>query len=1685
MKLHMKYLISLFILVLGLYYQIHANEAFVRVIRQDASGLELEFTFPDPQMEEGFADGVHVAVVQIPGLSYNYEENLPLLPVFSTTFIAPPGKVHWQMVVEERKEYSNFSTIIYSPPEKDALPPSSVIWKGENFPEQNVLLKDMGVFRDYRLMGVKIYPVQIRNNSLIFYKKFKLIIRFRNRYAQSLQSGNLSFTEKKLFEELAVNGASVDRIPAAVSTPSHPPMSPQGGTQNSSQRVRIFVKKKGIYHISGQDLLDAQINIQEINPQTFRLTNKGNEVPILIHGEEDAHFDAEDYIEFWGEPNEKTMIDQYPDMYKDPFSDENVYWLEWGGSPGLRMVEESGAVIETDPTKYNPALFYPYTVHVEKDGHFERLGFGNIHRPSYTRDLWFYDSGIQSIGKKTYPVQLIYPDSNSFSPVYVKVKLCGKSQNHHNVMVWLNQRLVGQSHPYWTHQDTTTITNFASSTIRSSDLVHGTNELDIQLPTLSGPNNDETDYVLFNWADITYDKQYKAYNNYIEFGKPSPSVIYFPQIKLFQFEITNFTRSDVEVYKKGISKIVNFQIIPEVGAHGQVHYKIIFQDQVLSDDIEYIALTPDKKLKPVRIELDEPYDPDNPGLTLKDPANSADYIIITHSNFYQRAKELADYRRQQGINVAIINVQDIYDEFNYGIKSPLAIKSFLKYAFYNWDRTHRLKYVLFFGDANYNYKLVNVPNADYVPTFFYQSYKFGAVATDLPYALISGEDYLPDLFIGRIPASTNGEVTSVIQKIKEYEQTSPIDAWRNTAVFISGNDSHTPEFKIDSIPGIRLRKKPAFRTQNQRLIDMLLPKTYSAYKLNTVKNDTVPYDPNFGGTTDLIEYFDNGCSFMTFLGHGGGAIWADVQLLNLQDVDRLNNKGKYPIIASMTCFTGAFDNPGNPGLAQKLLLSIDKGAIAVLGSSGLGWVANDYSILWNIMKHLFVKDLPISAAITMGKIDYFISSQYVINDTIVPGQYWGHGSIRYDIVHQYNLIGDPYIRMKIPEGDLSIQVDNNLIHSGDTVKVNIGSQLTTGDGYLELANGKNEVVYHEPIFISPGGKDFEIPVPDDFPDGPGYIRAYLSDGFRDEVGMAPVACNYAVFDSFTTIPENPNAEDSVSIIFTARSELGIAQVKVVALIPNRYGGLDSVRIQAQPIGENRFQTIRKIPPTYALDVVHIIAYAIDHQGRLSRMNFNYVVHDTRPDPFIYRGKIRFVGMEDVKVGVSIGNTGVFPAQNVTVVAYQGKSNFLNNQPFASKTISLDGKDSTTVLFDFPFPLNVNSYKIYVQIDPHHVAPDFNPGNNLDSALVPVSMYNLTPQLGSTYDNQQNDTLLVGTSVKFWVGPQSITQPTAVQLTLSPVPADWKQEGLTPVLLVGEQEATMVNVNIFNSNAVFNLPYYLFLKFDKANFSSHPEDLNKLKLYHWEERMRAWVYYASQLSADSNAVIATLKESGYWALFLAEDIKAPKIELTVDGRPLRSKAQVSTTPTMNLVIEDESGLLIQRDQIKVLIDNQPLPEDKIFIPDSVSQSKILGIAAYPKLELGEHNMHVEVKDVNGNISKKDYTLVVSEDFDVHVFGNYPNPFSDFTIFSYFVSPDVLDEFEIRIYTISGRLIRRIENDVNTINQPFGARASGYNELMWDGKDEDGNEVANGVYFALLRAKYKGEIKETILKVAKLK
>lgn len=130
--------------------------------------------------------------------------------------------------------------------------------------------------------------------------------------------------------------------------------------------------------------------------------------------------------------------------------------------------------------------------------------------------------------------------------------------------------------------------------------------------------------------------------------------------------------------------------------------------------------------------------------------------------------------------------------------------------------------------------------------------------------------------------------------------------------------------------------------------------------------------------------------------------------------------------------------------------------------------------------------------------------------------------------------------------------------------------------------------------------------------------------------------------------------------------------------------------------------------------------------------------------------------------------------------------------------------------------------------------------------------------------------------------------------------------------------------------------------------------------------------------------------------------------------------------------------------------------------------------YPvKLSKGEHNLKVFTKDVYGRIQSQPVVnkyFRVTSDLEILRIYNYPNPFANHTYFT-FVLTHIPDEMTIKIYTIAGRLIREIK--LSSIDL-----TTNFNKVLWDGRDEDGDLLGNGVYLYKVIAK-KGERTQSII------
>jgi len=195
-----------------------------------------------------------------------------------------------------------------------------------------------------------------------------------------------------------------------------------------------------------------------------------------------------------------------------------------------------------------------------------------------------------------------------------------------------------------------------------------------------------------------------------------------------------------------------------------------------------------------------------------------------------------------------------------------------------------------------------------------------------------------------------------------------------------------------------------------------------------------------------------------------------------------------------------------------------------------------------------------------------------------------------------------------------------------------------------------------------------------------------------------------------------------------------------------------------------------------------------------------------------------------------------------------------------------------------------------------------------------------------------------------------------------------------------------------------------------------------------------------------------------------DSLPPEVTIWLDTENFRNGDIVSPNPTLYARIHDESGINILGEaghKILLMEDNQASPVDVTsgFIYDVGSYQT--GTLTWPlrNLSEGEHRLQLIVFDNFNNPAVTDvyFRVKVSEKVVIDRMLPYPNPISDTGYFTFLLSTNA--QITINIYTITGRKIR-------TISEPA---VQGYNQIYWDGRDQEGSRLANNTYIYRIRAR----------------
>jgi hypothetical protein len=1436
-----------------------------------------------------------------------------------------------------------------------------------------------------------------------------------------------------------------------------------------------------LHRIYGRELAEKNIDLTGTDPRSIRLYNQGREVPILVQGEEDGVFDPDDYLEFFGKKKKYDLSDRFDkaknsDLYYDPFTRYNVYWISWGSGLGLRMVEESGEIRTTDPREYFQNSFYVATVHFEKDNSFDALSTVDVNDLSFYRDHYFFDRGVAQGRKNEYFFELESPlqYSGGYDTfVGMKILLNGittVSQVSHGVNIFLNNTLVFQNLDNWYKQDYLVLEDYTN--IKNIMFKDGANNLEISVP-----DQGYTDQVALNWFEISYLRAYTARNNQIRF-RISPEADAYPDRAIQQFVIDGFTDPDINIYKIGLSRIQNFIKESYIHSDGTTRYRIRFQDGLINKDVEYFAVAGQKRLAPTDIVEEIPTFAEDPGKTLYDTDNVADYLIIAHQNFKSFAEDYARYRAEKnGFITKVVTVDNIYDEFNYGNKSPVAVKDFISYAYYYWNQDHKLRYVLFIGDADSKYKDEVDKLTDFIPTFLFQTYKRGASASDHEYALLEGTDFFnqndpyADIFIGRIPVSSNNELQAYFNKVKEYEsEEEKIGEWTSRSLFISGNDSRTPEVNLDG--------GPAFRSQNTRIIKSQILPGMATYRLNTVKNDTLDADPDFGGTVTLANYFNDGLTYVNFLGHGGGGIWADVNLMNLSDVDRLLNKGKYPFITSMTCFTGQFESNSTPGLMEKMVLAQDKGAIGAFASSGLGWVQNDYAILWDFVTEIMYNRYDFGQTMVRNKAYYYLYHQYYADDFALAVD--GFGFLGKSMVHQYNLIGDPAVTINLPDENIASHLADDLFVDVPDLKIVLADpKWENSSGYYQVTDPEKRPVFERPLAVS-GSDTVYIAYSDTFRYDMGYVNLYLNNGQTDGIASYSFAIDNAVIDTIIYSPQLPETFKPIDITWKFNTQIPVSSVKFKYL---RYSD-----IELQKTGLNEFRLPEPLGPFSERKTVVYSLELTFEDGTVQRYSgLKFDVVNNRPNLEIKEESVKISGGEKIVMEYTVTNTGLVDADSFKVAL------FVDNNIIAFDSLALKGREEKLRSFDYPYTILDGEKEVKIYADYYNDIQEPIISDNIITKNIFADKFYLSRSIGTSYDGARNDTISFSGIIDVYAGQNTISGISTISVDTSVSAEPDAQYTVIPFAGSGLQQVRLI---LDNNSAELLDSISVALNWDRNFVASRGFSQKDVSLFSYNPKFGQWVKsnVAVLDTITGKASARTINYSGF-AFFIERDANNPYIEVTVDGYSLnkgnesgRNEIYVSRKPKFSFIFQDDHGIKIGDSRFTIVLDGNKVDEDELIFEGAVESSKTIGLTYYPELSVGDHTLLVRVEDVNGNLEERTYSFRVDSNFRFEIIGVFPNPF-DLNIYPNvyiqfnLTQPVSPADFKVTLYTLGGRKIRTFTgNDVlssaGTIQQ--------INALPWDGLDRDGNEVANGVYFLKFDVKSEeGNRIEKTVKIAKIR
>ena len=664
--------------------------------------------------------------------------------------------------------------------------------------------------------------------------------------------------------------------------------------------LKIFVTKEGWYRVTRAAMIAAGYD-PGTDGKKISVYVAGIEQQVNVDDGGDGKFDPNDAVEFYGIGLDTAS------------TGARTYWLRAGKGSGdrIKLSKDKGG----DPVTGSVPFTYEL---LDRSIYLAAIPFTPDDSQNFFGPVVFADPAMQSL-----PV--VNLDTAFGGNASVEVGVQGATDNVHVIAFAINGHNIGTA--TLAKQQAQSFT-FA---FPQSFLANGTNTLTMQ--SLSGPDDAS---VLYE-THLTYQHLLRADNGALEVTLPggrAATVSGFAAGRVRAIDVTDPQHP--------------IELETTVAPSGS-EFAATFTPSGKGDRVVLVAHE-SRMLAPTEMSRSAP--------STINTSKGADLIIVSHGDFINAASTLKPVREAQGISTMVVNIEDVYDEFNFGIRDPQAIKTMLQNA-QQWKTAPR--WVLLVGDSSFDPR--NYLGAggvvDFVPTKMVTT-SLMKTASDDWIADMNG-DGVADIAIGRIPVRTADEANVVFSKLTS--RGTPSGTWTTNALFVT--DIST-DFPFDSAASS---------------VAALLPQSWTTSTIDLTNH----------GTSDVVSAMNNGAAIVDYIGHGSVEIWGTNDVFSSPQASTLTNGNRLPFVVTMTCLNGFFHDIFSESMAEALLEAPNGGAIAVWASSTL--TEPDQQALMN--RELF-RQLFGSSSITFGEA--CMRAKSVVVDP--------------DVKKSWMLFGDPSMKLK-------------------------------------------------------------------------------------------------------------------------------------------------------------------------------------------------------------------------------------------------------------------------------------------------------------------------------------------------------------------------------------------------------------------------------------------------------------------------------------------------------------------------------------------------------------------------------------------------------------------------------------------------------------------------------------------------